>query len=62
MEDGHAKTWEEVVNYFGTDPEKGLSPEQVKKHQEKYGPNGKFSSSCGEASSSNLPFEFEAYF
>jgi Ca2+ transporting ATPase len=39
MEDGFIKTWEEVVNYFGTDPEKGLSPDQVKKYQEKYGPN-----------------------
>lgn len=42
MEDGHAKTWEEVVQHFGTDPERGLSPDQVKRHQEKYGPNGKF--------------------
>lgn len=39
MEDGHAKTWEEVVNYFGTDPERGLSSDQVKKYQDKYGPN-----------------------
>lgn len=39
MEDGHAKTWEEVVNYFGTDPERGLTLDQVKRHQEKYGPN-----------------------
>jgi len=39
MEDAHAKTWEEVVNYFNTDPEKGLSSDQVKKYQEKYGPN-----------------------
>jgi len=39
MEDAHAKTWEEVVNYFGTDPERGLSGDQVKKYQDKYGPN-----------------------
>jgi len=39
MELGHAKTWQEVSDYFGTDPEKGLSEEQVKKFQEKYGPN-----------------------
>jgi len=39
MEDGHSKTWEEVVGYFGTDPERGLSPDQVKKYQDKYGPN-----------------------
>jgi len=39
MEDAHAKTWEEVVNYFGLDPEKGLTSDQVKKYQEKYGPN-----------------------
>lgn len=41
MEDGHIKTVEEVVNYFNTDPERGLTPDQVKKYQEKYGPNGK---------------------
>jgi len=41
MEDAHAKTWGEVVQYFGVDMEKGLSAEQVKRHQEKYGANGK---------------------
>ena len=44
MEDGHAKTWEEVVNYFGTDAEKGLTPDQVKRNHEKYGANGTISS------------------
>jgi len=39
MEDAHAKTWGEVVQYFGVDMEKGLSAEQVKRHQEKYGAN-----------------------
>jgi len=39
MEDGHCKTVEEVVNCFGTDLERGLSPEQIKRNQEKYGPN-----------------------
>nr|CAH7724389.1 unnamed protein product [Callosobruchus chinensis] len=39
MEDAHMKTVEEVHNYFGTDPERGLSSDQVKKFQEKYGPN-----------------------
>ncbi|KAB1733163.1 HAD-IC family P-type ATPase, partial [Klebsiella pneumoniae] len=39
MEDAHAKTWEEVVDYFGVEPERGLALEQVKKNQEKYGPN-----------------------
>ena len=42
MEDAHAKTVEEVLNYFGTDNDKGLSTEQVKRNQEKYGLNGKF--------------------
>lgn len=41
MEDGHAKTVEEVLNNFGTDIERGLSGDQVKRNQEKYGPNGK---------------------
>nr|CAI5841092.1 unnamed protein product [Callosobruchus analis] len=39
MEDAHMKTVEEVHNYFGTDPERGLSSDQVKRFQEKYGPN-----------------------
>lgn len=41
MEDGHMKTVDEVLNYFSTDPERGLTPDQVKRNQEKYGPNGK---------------------
>lgn len=41
MEDAHAKTAEEVLNHFQTDPEKGLTPDQVKRYQAKYGPNGK---------------------
>jgi len=39
MEDAHAKTVEEVLNYFSVDPERGLTPDQVKRNQEKYGPN-----------------------
>lgn len=42
MEDAHAKTVEEVLNYFNCDPENGLSLEQVKRNQEKYGLNGKY--------------------
>lgn len=42
MEDGHAKTVEEVLTYFRTDEERGLSLDQVKSNQAKYGPNGKF--------------------
>ena len=42
MEDGHAKTVEQVLQHFGTDPERGLSLDQVKTNQKKYGPNGKF--------------------
>lgn len=41
MEDGHIKTVEEVLTYFNTDPERGLTLDQVKRNQEKYGPNGK---------------------
>lgn len=40
MEDGHAKTVEQALNFFGTDPERGLTLEQVKANQKKYGPNG----------------------
>ncbi|KAF9802763.1 hypothetical protein SFRURICE_002931, partial [Spodoptera frugiperda] len=39
MEDAHTKSVDEVLGYFGTDPDKGLSPDQVKRNQDKYGPN-----------------------
>lgn len=42
MELAHAKTYEECLNFFNTDPEKGLSLDQVKKYQDKYGPNGEW--------------------
>lgn len=42
MEDAHTKTVEEVIKYFGADPERGLTADQVRKNQEKYGPNGEF--------------------
>uniref|UniRef100_A0A182MFS0 Cation-transporting P-type ATPase N-terminal domain-containing protein n=1 Tax=Anopheles culicifacies TaxID=139723 RepID=A0A182MFS0_9DIPT len=41
MEDGHSKTVEEVVGFFRVDPEKGLSTDQVKEYQKKYGPNAR---------------------
>ncbi|XP_046390220.1 calcium-transporting ATPase sarcoplasmic/endoplasmic reticulum type isoform X2 [Ischnura elegans] len=39
MDDAHAKTVEEVVSYFNVDPERGLTLDQVKSNQAKYGPN-----------------------
>ncbi|XP_027194090.2 ATPase sarcoplasmic/endoplasmic reticulum Ca2+ transporting SERCA [Dermatophagoides pteronyssinus] len=39
MELAHTKTSQEVLDYFGTDRERGLSLSQVKENQEKYGPN-----------------------
>ncbi|XP_022182971.1 calcium-transporting ATPase sarcoplasmic/endoplasmic reticulum type isoform X1 [Myzus persicae] len=39
MEDAHAKTVEEIQNFFNVDPEKGLSIDQIKRNQAKYGPN-----------------------
>lgn len=39
MDLAHTKTWREVVEYFNSDPEFGLSDEQVKILNEKYGPN-----------------------
>jgi len=42
MEDSFTKSAEEVVNYFKTDENTGLSDEQVQKYQEKYGPNGQY--------------------
>ncbi|XP_054711806.1 calcium-transporting ATPase sarcoplasmic/endoplasmic reticulum type-like [Uloborus diversus] len=39
MDLAHTKTYQETLDYFNTDPDKGLSLDQVKKYQEKYGPN-----------------------
>ena len=41
MEDGFAKTGDEVLKFFGTDESLGLTPEQIKTNQAKYGLNGK---------------------
>ena len=41
MEDAHTKSVEEVLSYFSSDEEAGLSDEQVQRAQEKYGPNGR---------------------
>ena len=40
MDDSHTKAGEEVLNYFKTDPDTGLDDDQVRRYQEKYGPNG----------------------
>ena len=42
MDDAHTKTGEEVVNYFKTDENTGLDDNQIRRHQEKYGPNGMY--------------------
>uniref|UniRef100_A0A8C4MDW3 Calcium-transporting ATPase n=1 Tax=Equus asinus asinus TaxID=83772 RepID=A0A8C4MDW3_EQUAS len=42
MEAAHSKTTEECLAYFGVSETAGLTPEQVKRHLEKYGPNGKW--------------------
>ncbi|XP_033155108.1 calcium-transporting ATPase sarcoplasmic/endoplasmic reticulum type isoform X2 [Drosophila mauritiana] len=39
MEDGHSKTVEQSLNFFGTDAERGLTLDQIKANQKKYGPN-----------------------
>lgn len=39
MELSHTKTVDECLSYFGTDQERGLSDDQVKRNQEKYGLN-----------------------
>ncbi|XP_006005927.1 sarcoplasmic/endoplasmic reticulum calcium ATPase 1 isoform X1 [Latimeria chalumnae] len=39
MESAHAKTVEECLAYFGVNENTGLTPEQVKKNFEKFGPN-----------------------
>ncbi len=42
MDDAHTKSNEEIINYFKTDENTGLDDEQIRRAQEKYGPNGKF--------------------
>lgn len=39
MEDGYMKTWQQCCDYFNVNVERGLSPDQVKKNLDKYGPN-----------------------
>ncbi|XP_044158669.1 sarcoplasmic/endoplasmic reticulum calcium ATPase 1 isoform X2 [Bufo gargarizans] len=39
MENAHMKSTEECLAYFGVDENTGLSPEQVKKNFDKFGPN-----------------------
>ncbi|XP_058873002.1 sarcoplasmic/endoplasmic reticulum calcium ATPase 1 isoform X1 [Acipenser ruthenus] len=39
MDNGHSKEVAECLAYFGVNENSGLSPEQVKKNMEKYGPN-----------------------
>jgi len=41
MENSHASSAEEVLDYFSTDDNNGLSDDHVKRNQDKYGPNGK---------------------
>lgn len=43
METAFSKTVDEVLNHFDSDPETGLSDDQVKKQTAKFGPNGKSS-------------------
>jgi len=40
MEDGHSKTVEQSLNFFGTDAERGLTIDKIKTNQKKYGLNG----------------------
>lgn len=40
MDDAHCKTTGEVLQFYGTNDETGLTPDQVKQLQAKYGPNG----------------------
>ena len=40
MEEAFQRPWEDVLEHFRVDPERGLAMEQVRSNQEKYGPNG----------------------
>ncbi len=41
MDASWTRTPEEVLKYFNVEEDKGYSEDQVKRAQEKYGPNGK---------------------
>ena len=41
MENPHARTVDDVIKYFNTDVNFGLTDKQIEENQEKYGPNGK---------------------
>lgn len=56
MEDAHAKTTEEVLKFFGTNDEVGLSADQVKQYQAKYGPNGECRPATIEVTSNHSTF------
>lgn len=49
MEDGFMKKWEECCDYFSVNVERGLSPDQVKRNRDKYGPNGKILNDVNKA-------------
>lgn len=40
MDDAHTKPVNEVLVYFQSDEASGLGDDQIKRNQEKYGPNG----------------------
>lgn len=42
MELAHTKSADECLRHFGVDPEKGYSESDVKRAQDKYGPNGNY--------------------
>ena len=42
MELAHTKSVEQVYEHFGVDESKGLSLDEVRLSQEKYGPNGMY--------------------
>lgn len=41
MESAWTKSKKDVLDFFGVDEDRGLSDEQIRRAQEKYGPNGK---------------------
>uniref|UniRef100_A0A5F9DNA9 Calcium-transporting ATPase n=1 Tax=Oryctolagus cuniculus TaxID=9986 RepID=A0A5F9DNA9_RABIT len=49
MEAAHSKSTEECLAYFGVSETTGLTPDQVKRHLEKYGHNGKCPSRRGKS-------------
>ena len=62
MEHAHTKSVDDLVKYFKTDLELGLSDDQVEDYQNKYGFNGSFFINLPAMTSEAMPMFFVSIF